>query len=64
MGVLTLNDPFKLNALSVPMGEALLEKVDFLKGVPELRAVILTGKGEFREIRVTSLGDCLLWAVF
>jgi hypothetical protein len=46
------------------MGEALLEKVDFLKGVPELRAVILTGKGEFREIRVTSLGDCLLWAVF
>jgi enoyl-CoA hydratase/carnithine racemase len=45
IGVLTLNDPFKRNALTVNMGEALIEKVDFLKGVASLRAVILTGKG-------------------
>jgi enoyl-CoA hydratase/carnithine racemase len=45
IGVLTLNDPFKRNALTVNMGEALIEKVDFLKGVSSLRAVILTGKG-------------------
>ncbi len=45
IGVLTLNDPLKLNALTVNMGEALIEKVEFLKEVSTLRAVILTGKG-------------------
>ena len=45
IGVVTLNDPFKLNALTVAMGEAIIEKVDYLKRFPNLRAVILTGKG-------------------
>jgi len=46
IGVLTLNDPLKLNAITVAMGEALIEKVEFLQTIPDLRAVILTGKGK------------------
>ena len=46
VGVLTLNDPFKLNAITVSMGEALIEKVEYLKSLTDLRAVILTGKGK------------------
>lgn len=46
VGVLTLNDPTKLNAITVAMGEALIEKVEYLKSLTDLRAVILTGKGK------------------
>ena len=45
IGVLTLNEPIKLNAITVSMGESLIEKVEYLKTLPDLRAVILTGKG-------------------
>lgn len=49
IAILSLNDPSKLNALSVPVGEALHGHIQQLKHEPDLRAVILTGKGELFE---------------
>lgn len=46
IAIVSLNDPEKLNALSVPIGEELNKTIGLLKQEPDLRAVILTGKGK------------------
>ena len=43
--VLTLNRPDRLNAVSVPLYEMLLEELDAADGDPDVRCVVLTGQG-------------------
>jgi enoyl-CoA hydratase len=45
VGILTLNIPDKLNALSVAVGEEFQEKVTEISKMKELRALVLTGAG-------------------
>ena len=45
IALVTFNAPTKLNALSVPMGGAFKSKIDDLSTRNDLRAVILTGRG-------------------
>jgi len=44
--VITLNNPSKLNALTEPMGDALIATVEELKENKVMRAVVLTGSGK------------------
>jgi len=46
VAVLTLNNPAKLNALTEPMGDALIERVEELRTMPDIRATIITGEGK------------------
>ncbi|HUR73815.1 MAG TPA: enoyl-CoA hydratase-related protein [Sporichthya sp.] len=45
VATLTLNRPQRLNAISLEMGQALLEHVRAIGKDPEIRAVVLTGAG-------------------
>ena len=45
IAVIKLNDPARLNAINVQMGEELDQLVQELKGKDGLRAAILTGEG-------------------
>ncbi len=45
IGVLTFEDPERLNAMTEAMGVALADHVAALRGEPTLRAVVLTGAG-------------------
>ena len=45
VAVITLNNPATLNALTEPMGEALIAKVEEVKKLPDVRAAIVTGMG-------------------
>jgi enoyl-CoA hydratase/carnithine racemase len=45
LGVVTLDDPERLNAMSEAMGRALASSVDALAGDASLRAVVVTGAG-------------------
>lgn len=48
VGLITFNDPHRLNALTVPMGECFVEtvkEVNSLVKTGEIRAVVLTGCG-------------------
>ena len=56
VATLTLNDPDRLNAMTVEMGEDFQDAVAALKQVPALRAVVLTGAG-----RAFSAGGDLDW---
>mmetsp|Transcript_10818 Transcript_10818/g.32270 ORF Transcript_10818/g.32270 Transcript_10818/m.32270 type:complete len:287 (+) Transcript_10818:158-1018(+) len=56
VATLTLNDPDRLNAMTVEMGEEFQDAVAALKQVPALRAVVLTGAG-----RAFSAGGDLDW---
>merc|ERR1719369_1928915 len=46
VAVITLNNPSKLNALTEPMGDALISSVEELKDLKDLRVAILTGSGK------------------
>jgi len=46
VAVITLNNPSKLNALTEPMGDALIAKVEEVKKMPDVRAAIVTGAGK------------------
>ena len=46
VAVITLNNPSKMNALTEPMGDALISTVNKLKGDTNVRAAILTGAGK------------------
>merc|ERR1711892_982754 len=46
VAVITLNNPSKLNALTEPMGDALIAKVEEVKKMPDVRAAIITGAGK------------------
>lgn len=56
IALLALNCPDKLNALTEPMGNALVERVHELSKMSALRAVVLTGNG-----RAFSAGGDLNW---
>lgn len=56
IAVITLNNPSKLNALTEPMGEALIERVEEVKNMSEVRATIITGAG-----KAFSAGGDLEW---
>ena len=56
IAVITLNNPSKLNALTEPMGEALIDTVKKLSSDSKIRAAILTGAG-----RAFSAGGDLDW---
>jgi len=56
IAVITLNNPSRLNALTEPMGEALIDTVAQLSSDSGLRAAILTGAG-----RAFSAGGDLDW---
>lgn len=43
IAVITLNNPSKLNALTEPMGDALIARVEEVKKMPEVRAAVITG---------------------
>merc|ERR1712128_346581 len=43
VAVITLNNPSKLNALTEPMGDALIAKVEEVKKLPDVRAAVITG---------------------
>ena len=43
VAIITLNNPSKLNALTEPMGEALIKQVEEVKTKPNVRAAIITG---------------------
>ena len=45
VAVLTLNRPDTLNALTMPMVEAVLARLDECNDDPEVRVVIITGAG-------------------
>ena len=45
VAVITLNNPATLNALTEPMGEALIAKVEEVKKLQDVRATIVTGMG-------------------
>eukprot|EP00620_Florenciella_sp_RCC1587_P009319 CAMPEP_0182601084 /NCGR_PEP_ID=MMETSP1324-20130603/91305_1 /TAXON_ID=236786 /ORGANISM="Florenciella sp., Strain RCC1587" /LENGTH=486 /DNA_ID=CAMNT_0024818993 /DNA_START=340 /DNA_END=1803 /DNA_ORIENTATION=- len=53
---IVLNNPEKLNALTVDMGEQFTKVIDELNGMSDLRAVVLTGEG-----RAFSAGGDLDW---
>merc|ERR1719470_61263 len=46
VAVITLNNPSKLNALTEPMGDALIAKVEEVKKMEDVRAAIVTGAGK------------------
>jgi len=46
VAVITLNNPSKLNALTEPMGEALIDHVHEVKNLPDVRVAIVTGAGK------------------
>merc|ERR1712025_132963 len=46
VAVITLNNPSKLNALTEPMGEALIKNVEEVKKLRDVRAAIVTGAGK------------------
>eukprot|EP00090_Calanus_glacialis_P000843 TRINITY_DN10594_c0_g1_i1.p1 TRINITY_DN10594_c0_g1~~TRINITY_DN10594_c0_g1_i1.p1 ORF type:complete len:285 (-),score=118.10 TRINITY_DN10594_c0_g1_i1:56-910(-) len=46
IAVITLNNPSKLNALTEPMGDALIAKVEEVKKMEDVRAAIVTGAGK------------------
>merc|ERR1712117_236180 len=46
VAVITLNNPSKLNALTEPMGEALIKNVEEVKNLRDVRAAIVTGAGK------------------
>jgi len=46
IAVITLNNPSKLNALTEPMGDALIARVEEVKKMPEVRAAVITGAGK------------------
>lgn len=46
IAVITLNNPSKLNALTEPMGDALIAKVEEVKEMEDVRAAIVTGAGK------------------
>merc|ERR1712106_230470 len=46
VAVITLNNPSKLNALTEPMGDALIARVEEVKKMPEVRAAVITGAGK------------------
>jgi len=46
IAVVTLNNPSKLNALTEPMGDQLISKVNELNKIKELRVAIITGAGK------------------
>jgi len=56
VAVLTLNNPSKMNALTEPMGDALMSVVEKLKSENNIRAAILTGAG-----KAFSAGGDLEW---
>jgi len=43
VGVVTLNDPARRNALSAPLVSALIETFDELEKTPDVRAIVVTG---------------------
>lgn len=45
VGVLTLDDPQRRNALTLPLCEAVEEAMDALEGDPDVGAVVVTGAG-------------------
>jgi len=56
VAVITLNNPSKMNALTEPMGDALMSVVEKLKSENNIRAAILTGAG-----KAFSAGGDLEW---
>merc|ERR1719422_2541867 len=46
VAVITLNNPTKMNALTEPMGDALISTVEKLQSDTKVRAAILTGAGK------------------
>jgi len=56
VAIITLNNPSKLNALTEPMGEALIKQVEEVKAMPDVRATIITGAG-----KAFSAGGDLEW---
>merc|ERR1712013_18802 len=56
VAIITLNNPSKLNALTEPMGEALIKQVEEVKTKPNVRAAIITGAG-----KAFSAGGDLEW---
>lgn len=46
IAVITLNNPGKLNALTEPMGDALIARVEEVKNMPGVRAAVVTGAGK------------------
>jgi len=56
VAIITLNNPSKLNALTEPMGDALIKQVEEVKAMPDVRAAIITGAG-----KAFSAGGDLEW---
>ena len=45
MGIVTLNEPEKMNGLSIALGDALLDVLDICEKDDEIKVIVITGKG-------------------
>lgn len=45
IGVVTLNDPARRNAITVDLADELADALTHLEGIPSVRAVVVTGAG-------------------